>query len=219
MRTLLLLLAAGGIGLTAAAAPAAAHRGLQMFNRADTDKDGKITKAEFDAARNARFAGIDANGDGALEISELRAWGRAWPSRFRDARFKALDGDSNGKIGVEEYVAQRKAMFAMIDANKDGTVDKAEFDAAFEKFRSRMQGRRMYRRDMDRKRAHGGPKAPGHRLERRLDLNGDGKVTRTEFATVDQMTFLRLDRDGDGAVSRDEVRIAHRRFRRHGGER
>ena len=219
MRTLLLLLAAGGIGLTAAAAPAAAHRGLQMFNRADTDKDGKITKAEFDAARNARFAGIDANGDGTLEISELRAWGRAWPSRFRDARFKALDGDSNGKIGVEEYVAQRKAMFAMIDANKDGTVDKAEFDAAFEKFRSRMQARRMYRRDMGRKRARGGPKPPGQRLERRLDLNGDGKVTRAEFATVGQMIFLRLDRDGDGAVSRDEVQIAHRRFRRHGGER
>ena len=216
MRTLLLLLAAGGIGLTAAAAPAAAHRGLHKFNRADTDKDGKITRAEFDAARNARFAGIDANGDGTLEISELRAWVRAWPSRFRDARFKALDGDSDGKVGVEEYVAQRKAMFARIDANNDGTVDKAEFNAAFEKFRSRKQGRRMYRRDMDRKHARGGPKAPGYRLERRLDLNGDGKVTRAEFDAVGQMMFLRLDRDSDGAITRQEARTAYRHFNRHG---
>lgn len=217
MRSLTLLLAAAAVCLTAVAAPASAHRGLRLFDRADANKDGSVTRAEFDAARDARFAGIDANKDGALEVSELRAWRRSWPARFRDARFKALDSDADGKLGPEEYVARRKAIFARIDADKDGAVDKAEFDAAFEKVRERMLARYG---------AHGG-KHRHHRkmrqrrkMEGRLDLNGDGKVTRAEYDAIGKLMFLRLDSDGDGAVSRKEVRKAfHRRFDRDGHHR
>ncbi|MCY4393679.1 MAG: EF-hand domain-containing protein [Rhodospirillaceae bacterium] len=216
MRTLPLLLAAGLIGLTAAAAPANAHRGLRMFDRADANKDGKVTRAEFTAARSARFAGIDANKDGALEVSELRAWKRTWPSRARDARFKALDADGDGKIGVEEFVAQRKAQFTGIDSDKNGAVDKAEFDAAFDKVRERMLA---YYGGHGGKRRHRWRKRHGSGMERRMDLNGDGKVTRAEFDTLGQMMFLRLDGDGDGAVTRKEMRMAFRRFDRHGHRR
>ena len=216
MKSVSLLLAAGLIGLTAAAAPANAHRGLRMFDRADADKDGKVTAAEFAAARDARFSGIDANKDGALEVSELRAWTRTWPARFRDARFKALDTDGDGKVGPEEYVARRKAAFARIDADKDGTVDKAEFDAAFEKVRERMLAHYGAHRG---KRHHRWRKRRSHDMERRLDLNGDGKVTRAEFDTVGRIMFLRLDGDGDGAVTRKEMRMAYRRFDRRGHHR
>ena len=218
MKTLSLLFAAlftaGLIGLAAAAAPANAHRGMRMFDRADADKDGKVTAAEFAAARAARFAGIDANKDGALEVSELRAWRRALPARFRDARFKALDGDGDGKLGVEEYVARRKAAFAKIDANEDGAVDKAEFDAAFEKVRERMlayydRGKRHHRWRGHKRRA----------MQRHPDLNGDGKVTRAEFDALGSLIFLRLDGDGDGAVTRKEMRQARRHFDRRGHHR
>ena len=217
MKSLPLLLAAGLIGLTAAAAPADAHRGLRLFDRADANKDGAVTRAEFDAARNARFAAIDANKDGALEVSELRAWRRAWPARFRDARFKALDGDGDGKLGVEEYVARRKAAFERIDADKDGAVDKAEFDAAFEKVRERMLA--YYDRGDRRKRYH---RWHGHKrraMYRRPDLNRDGKVTRAEFDALGSLIFLRLDGAGDGAVTRKEMRQARRNFGRHGHHR
>lgn len=216
MRSLSLLLAAGLIGLTSAAAPANAHRGLRHFDRIDADKDGKVTRAEFDAARAARFAAIDANKDGALEVSELRAWKRTLPSRIRDARFKALDADADGKIGADEFVAQRKEAFARIDANKDGKVDKAEFDAAFEKIRERMLSRYDAHRG---KRHRHWRKRHGHGMKRRPDLNGDGKVTRAEFDAVGQMIFLRLDSDADGAVTREEMRMAFRRFDRHGHSR
>ena len=215
MRSLPLLLAAAAVGLTAVAAPADAHRGLRMFRQADADKDGKVTRAEFEAARNARFAGIDANKDGALEVSELRAWKRTWPSRVRDARFKALDADGDGKVGAEEFVARRKTAFADIDANKDGAVDKAEFDAAFEKFRSRFGGGRW--------KYAGRPwqwrKRKGYSMEQRLDLNRDGKVTRAEFDALGRMIFLRLDGDGDGAVTRKEMRTAYWRFVRRSYDR
>lgn len=219
MRSLPLLLAAAAVGLTAAAAPASAHRGMQMFRLADADKDGKVTRAEFDAARNARFARIDANKDGALEVSELRAWKRTLPARVRDARFKALDADGDGKVGAEEFVARRKAAFAGIDANKDGAVDKAEFDAAFEKFRSRMGHRFGEGRRKHAERPRRWHKKRGHSMERRLDLNRDGKVTRAEFDTLGRMIFLRLDSDGDDAVSRKEMRMTYRRFDRRGSER
>lgn len=219
MRSLSLLLAVAAVGLTAASAPASAHRGLHMFRQADADKDGKVTQAEFAAARNARFAGIDTNKDGALEVSELRAWKRTWPSRVRDARFKALDGDGDGKIGVEEFVAQRREAFAGIDADKDGAVDKAEFDAAFEKFRSRMGARFGDGHPKYAERPRRWRKRRGYSMEQRLDLNRDGKVTRAEFDTLGRMIFLRLDSDGDGAVSRKEMRMARWRFYRRGVER
>lgn len=213
MRTLPLLLAAAAVGLSAVAAPAAAHRGLHLFRQADADKDGKVTRAEFAAARNARFAGIDTDKDGVLEVSELRAWKRSWPSRVRDARFKALDADGDGRIGAEEFVAQRKAAFAGIDSDKDGAVGKAEFDAAFEKFRERMLAH--YGGDRG-KRHRRWRKRHGAGMERRLDLNGDGKVTRAEFDALGSLIFLRLDSDGDGAVTRKEMRTAYRRFDRGG---
>lgn len=216
MRSLPLLLAAGLIGL-AAASPANAHRGMRLFDRADANKDGAVTRTEFDAARSARFAAIDANKDGALEVSELRTWRRAWPARFRDARFKTLDGDGDGKLGVEEYVARRKAAFAKIDANEDGAVDKAEFDAAFEKVRERMLA--YYDRGDRGKRHHRWRGYKRRAMHRRPDLNGDGKVTRAEFDALGSLIFLRLDGDGDGAVTRKEMRQARRYFGRYGHRR
>ena len=211
--TIPVIFAAAVIGLTAAAAPASAKRGMRMFNQADTNKDGTVTKAEFDAARGALFARMDANGDGVIETSELRAWIRALPARIRDARFKSLDTNGDGKISADEYVSRRKSMFDKIDANNDSSVDKAEFDKAFEAFRSRMRHRQMRpRRAHDghhHKRRHFGRRGGmGRWLERRMDLNGDGKVTRVEFDTLGQFMFLRLDRDGDGAIGKEEARKA-----------
>ncbi|MGB5234641.1 MAG: hypothetical protein WBN85_05635 [Candidatus Macondimonas sp.] len=41
-----------------------------MWTMADADKDGRISKAEFTAMSDKRFAVLDANGDGFLDDSE-----------------------------------------------------------------------------------------------------------------------------------------------------
>src|SRR5262249_27695974 len=74
MRPVTLLLAgtaiALGLGASALAetGPGAKTPGerfrTQFFERLDANKDGKITKAEFDAARAAEFKAADKNGDG-----------------------------------------------------------------------------------------------------------------------------------------------------------
>ena len=50
----------------------------EMFNKLDTDGDGKKSKAEADKGERGKlkenFAAIDANGDGYLEKTELKAF-------------------------------------------------------------------------------------------------------------------------------------------------
>lgn len=71
---------------------------------ADTDGDGKISKAEFIAAAKAgkgdpakRFAKIDINGDGVLDKSEIDA--------MLTRRFKKLDSNGDGVASADERAA------------------------------------------------------------------------------------------------------------------
>ena len=49
---------------------------LKRYGEADLNKDGKITREEFLAARDKWFRDVDANNDGILEQSEFRAYSR-----------------------------------------------------------------------------------------------------------------------------------------------
>ena len=71
---------------------------------ADTDGDGRISKAEFIAAAKAgkgdpgaRFAKFDRNGDGMLDRSEIDA--------LAARRFKRLDADGDGVATAQERAA------------------------------------------------------------------------------------------------------------------
>jgi len=62
-----------GPGRRAEAGPEAAERRMAAFMEHDADGDGRISRAEFDAAREARFAALDADGDGRVTREEMRA--------------------------------------------------------------------------------------------------------------------------------------------------
>jgi len=47
-------------------------RGAKMFDRYDTDGDGKVTQDEFQAGHNERFERMDLDGDGAVTQDEAR---------------------------------------------------------------------------------------------------------------------------------------------------
>lgn len=49
-----------------------------------------------------------------------------------------------------------------------------------------------------------GPHGPG-----RMDADGDGQVTREEFAAPLDAAFARMDRDGDGRLSAEELASGH----------
>lgn len=103
---------------------------------ADANKDGTVTKAEFDASRVARFAEQDKNKDGFLVGDEMAA-GRpggpppgAAPAGGPPGGGRGnMDANNDGKISKAEFLANT-GMFDRLDANKDGKIDKAELAAA-----------------------------------------------------------------------------------------
>ncbi len=80
-----------------------------MIEKLDTDKDGKVSKAEFEAQRAADFAAADTNKDGNVSQAELSAF--------------------HEKKMAERKAEREKRMYERLDANKDGKVTKDEFKA------------------------------------------------------------------------------------------
>lgn len=118
---------------------AGAMRGrmADMLAQLDTDRDGKISRAEFTTRSNDRFAKLDTNGDGRITDDELK------PRPPRDARpgpgdrragmvgrmIERLDSNDDGVITRAEFDAGETERFTRLDANGDGVIDTAEREA------------------------------------------------------------------------------------------
>lgn len=94
---------------------------------------GTVTKAEFLAEADARFAKLDANKDGKISKDERPGDGE------RGGRMMGrLDTDGDGAVSQAEQRAQAERRFDRLDTNRDGKLDQAERDAARERMRGLM---------------------------------------------------------------------------------
>jgi len=90
------------------AEPGKGGHGAFLFEKADTDKSGDISKAEMQAAAEARFNAADTNGDGVLTKEESEAAKQEFHkkvSKYRGdpaERFAAADADGDGKLTLDE---------------------------------------------------------------------------------------------------------------------
>ena len=136
MQTRIKLLAAATavlvVGGLALAAPSLAQRGAmgmmgglgaeQLLREVDTDRDGRMTQAEIDAAVNARFTRFDADGNGRLSLDEFNAlWADVTrPAAVRAFQFMDPNGDASvTKAEVEERTGRLVQRF---DRNGDGAL-------------------------------------------------------------------------------------------------
>lgn len=109
------------------------------FARADADGDGKVTKQELAAYRQAGVAGIDADGDHMISAEELTvkmmAEAQSRVEAQAKARIEAQDANGDGKLSVEELMAPRMGtrLFDRADADGDGAVSAAEVQAMRER--------------------------------------------------------------------------------------
>ena len=114
-----------------------------MFGMVDADKDGNVTQEEFDSFRASRVTGIDANSDGLISVEELTAHNLKMMEAVAADRATKLierqDVNGDGMLSVEEMLAPPlpQDLFTRLDADGDGTVTTAEFDAAKAKFMER----------------------------------------------------------------------------------
>ncbi|TDK25961.1 hypothetical protein E2F46_04970 [Luteimonas aestuarii] len=113
--------------------------------RLDTDGDGRLSRAEVEAARTGRdgknrllenFESIDTNRDGHLTRAELRAWHeRQRPQREAqmrerfEQRFAEADLNGDGRLSrveVDEKMPRLSKRFAWLDENGDGFLSREE---------------------------------------------------------------------------------------------
>lgn len=101
-----------------------------VFSDIDTNKDGVISQAEFEAFKPKGPEGRDGpppppegRGDGP------RGHGGHGPHRMGPPDLKTLDSNGDGKVSYNEFSARSKALFDKLDSDHDGALSEAELKA------------------------------------------------------------------------------------------
>ena len=176
-----------------------------------------LTRAALEARVDAGFARADANRDGFIGQDEARAAGQA-----RRAGRGDRGGDRAGQRAERgEQRGQRRAeAFARLDTNRDGVINRSEFENRQRLGREERAERRedrAERRGVRGERRGGGGGGIFARLGGRAfqaaDVNNDGRVSRAEARNGALALFARVDTNRDGAISADERRTAREGMR------
>ncbi|MDP2639564.1 MAG: calcium sensor EFh [Betaproteobacteria bacterium] len=127
-------------------ADAKGARAAGHFSKADTDRNGKLSRTEVDKALPhlaRKFDSIDRNKDGQLSRGELYAWKKAhkgeWQAKAAH-RFGHADADGDGAISRAEagkHAPRLAKKFDRIDSDRDGRLTQDELRA----YREMMRGR------------------------------------------------------------------------------
>ncbi len=86
----------------------------------DLDKDGEVTRAEFDKANTQAFDQF-AKG-GAMNEEQFFQMLFAQSRTISERVFGRLDRDGTGRITLQEWAAPQERLFARLDKNNDGVV-------------------------------------------------------------------------------------------------
>jgi Ca2+-binding EF-hand superfamily protein len=186
--------------------------GERLMRGFDANRDGKVSGEEVRAEFARRFAEADLNSDGRIDDADLPPLMRGrnviaggdvgMGPRGRGGMMRGIgflreaDANKDGVVTRQEVDAMADRTLARVDRNNDGVVDQADRDA----LRKEMVDYAV------------------KRMAHRLGAGPDGKLTREQFLAKTSKRFARMDLNGDGTISRDERPGGHGRHGwRHGG--
>ncbi len=176
--------------LVTASLPALAS--TPLAEKADTNKDGLISQAEFLTQSDQRFTATDTDANGVLTPAERTAFRKQKREERAQARFGKADTNGDGQVSKDEYNAARalgkQRLKRRMDANGDGVLTGEDRQIR----KVKRQERRAKRQKM--------------RHKFRPDTNGDGVIDKAEFKTAANAIFARLDKNGDGMLDASEQR-------------
>lgn len=149
----------------------------------DTNADGKLTKAEFDASQRARFDKIDANKDGSITSEERQAFHKAAAETRRTelnkVRFTELDKDKSGQLSQSEFAAGGPRMDGKATGRHNGGPRKGGKDRP-----ERVKADGDKRGDRDASVSFADFAARGAEAFARADANKDGTITIAELQAL-----------------------------------
>jgi Ca2+-binding EF-hand superfamily protein len=115
-----------------------------------------------------------------------------------DDKFAKMDTNGDGKISSSEHSSGARTMFQSMDTNKDGSVTAAEMDAAHAGKKSG---------DMKRD----GMKMSSADKIKKMDSNGDGRLSASEHEAGSRDMFAKSDANKDGSITAEEMKAAHQK--------
>lgn len=139
-------------GTALAWSPASAQMGrfgdgdrTAWFDKADVNRDGRVTRAEFDAFRMAQFGQLDRNGDGVVSPADFPRLAKIRPDAYAQLTGMLDQADSNGDGAVsrDEMRTAPPRLFQIADTDQNNEVTRAEFDAARDRMKAAVAARRQ----------------------------------------------------------------------------
>jgi Ca2+-binding EF-hand superfamily protein len=130
----------------------------------------------------------------------ILATGSACAAEGQKARqaFRQMDQNGDRALQFAELQAARATLFDRLDTNRNGALDKGEAQAALQRVRE--SGRLQT--------------AGAEGLEtqaQRIDVNGDGRITKAEFAQFVPDRLVQADSNGDRTLSLSELKALRQR--------
>jgi hypothetical protein len=165
------------------------------FDATDTNHDGAIDKAEFRADHMGFFDALDRDGNGVLEGAEINYYEqRVAPDVLLGRSFGALDARPPGRLwGGEVIKAQQGRLGNSQVYTPSGASGPAPDLGASRSSRQPLSGAGAF-----------GFFADAEPVTA-ADTNLDGRVSRLEFQEAADRRFKRLDRNGDGKLTLQEL--------------
>jgi Ca2+-binding EF-hand superfamily protein len=122
---------AGAVGTTAYAENNASAKmredTMMRLNKAMSDSDGAITFDQFSDAMNARLKKLVAANGGKLTVAQLAdALEKARFERMAKRIIARYDTKGDGTVTTDDITGREKKVFAMLDKNNDGKIEKSE---------------------------------------------------------------------------------------------
>jgi len=100
--------------------------GVEMLLRYDFNHDGSVSRAEMEKGLRQDFDKADTNRDGRLEENEVRAVNDARWAADGSSASPLIDWNRDGVVDFGEFAAGPRSLFMQLDANGDGVLSPQE---------------------------------------------------------------------------------------------